>query len=541
MKDHGICKIMVNTCLILWVFAAAAVTQAQTVGTATNGDITAKGTGNLTVEGGTINGNDGAALTLNGTVVAVKKNTLSVPNAITLNSPETSSQYELKVDNRIWDGQDLRRLMIRPTDSSQKQSVAICDSGWSGNKGLVVKNQGLVGIGSVDDLSTMTLRDALTIGCWESMVMHEGGVKGIFFNSQLSADGTHLEYISNNPSRTKAPAGGIQMDYLNSMMLLWATQAKGSGQTVSGCRGVVIDADSGMVGLNHGLTRPIAPLDLNGEMIFRNCQDTPGQQGYAMIWADYEGKLHARDSTGDITTFSPHDDPRVVDPQAQTSFGDTAVNLPFSFKQENVYTGKGEVIDMAKLVKWAEAKMKTEMGAKAGQLIYGYDLPEAKVTSEDDREIAIVLSELQSMPAVKVAVGADSKIPPQALEEVDEMRMQTKVIEIPEKKVDFEAGRIVTVMRKTEATTQVRTGRKVKRFREGWSFNDGELYRRPTVDDLDLDALAKKHPRLPQWVRNRMSNRKLSSGQSLSGLVDEIKNRLAGAQSVRSATVATAE
>jgi hypothetical protein len=193
---------------------------------------------------------------------------------------------------------------------------------------------------------------------------------------------------------------------------------------------------------------------------------------------------------------------------------------------QNPLIGKGEVIDMAKMVRYVEGKMKTEVGDKAGQLIYSYDLPTSECLTVEQFEAQKVLAELQAMPAIKVALGADGKIPDQALTDVDETSGVTTMARVPERTVDFKVGRVITVQRLKPVLKQVPTGRRIRAFKANWWFSDGELYRKPTVNDLDINALLARDPKLPAWVQERLRSTQQTT-QSVSSLVEELKKRLA--------------
>ena len=68
-------------------------------------------------------------------------------------------------------------------------------------------------------------------------------------------------------------------------------------------------------------------------------------------------ELYARDSDGNATQLSSHASPHRVEPLAETSFDDPQTELPWSIHHGNSFIGKGTIVDMAKLVNWAEKKM----------------------------------------------------------------------------------------------------------------------------------------------------------------------------------------
>ena len=398
---------------------------------------------------------------------------------------------------------------------------------------MTMDKNGAVAFGNINSFKDRTLLDRAYFGEYESMVFHDGGTKGLIFNCEYNSSQNALQYISNYGRDSSA--GGMLMDYWRGYMTLWMMAPGSAGTLLQDDwqvtrRGITIDSD-GKVGVHFGpYIGPTAELDVDGAI------RVSGGYYSGMISVN-DGALWATDYYGNNTVFSPHTDPRQIAPQAQTSFADSSVALPFSFHHKNDFIGKGQVIDMAKAVKYLDQKMRAEMGEQAGKIVFEYDLPKAECKAREDYDVQVVMDELRMMRPIKVDVGADGKIPPAALVEVDEKVNTTKVEEVVEKKVDFAAGRIVKVKRKMTRNVTVPTGRKVRQFRKGWSFENGELHRQPTVNDIDVDAILRKHPKLPQWIVDRISSGR-KSAQSVSFLIEEIKKRLAEMDGNKSAEVA---
>lgn len=429
----------------------------------------------------------------------------------------------------------LNRLMIKANPDAWtviSNNYGSSDPTGVAASGMTIDKNGAVAFGNISCFAGRTLLDRVYFGEKESMVFHDGGTKGLIFNCEYDAQDQLLKYISNNGG--PAAAGGLFLDYARKLMTLWMVDQGSAGSFVSDDerQGITIDKN-GQVSVHYGpYYLPDAALDVCGALRLTNSED----YSVGMIRVMY-GSLWASDCNGNYTVFSPHTDPRQIAPQAQTSFADQSVALPFSFHHKNEYLGKGQVIDMSKAIKYLDQKMRAEMGEQAGKIVFEYDLPKTECKTRDDYDVQVVMDELRMMKPVKVAVDKDGRIPPEALIEVNEIVNSTRVDEVEEKKVDFEAGRIMKVKRKMTRNVAVPTGRKVRQFRPGWSFENGELYRQPTVNDIDVTAILRKHPKLPQWIVDRIgSGRK--SAQSVSGLVDEIKKRLAEMEGHKSAEVA---
>lgn len=252
--------------------------------------------------------------------------------------------------------------------------------------------------------------------------------------------------------------------------------------------------------------------------------DPPGSYSGAGVYVAY-GTTHNR--------ISSHADPRGVDPQAVTSFGDPSVQLPFSFSHWDTVVGKGQVVDMAKMVAWVEKKMQAEQGEQNGRLVFNYDLPaNLRVSLEDynkklaEDQAAAVIQKLDSMPLIKVNVGGDGKIPAEAFESVPVYTTVTRKVTKKVKEVNCDTMQLVAVDREEEVKEQVATGQTKRQLRKDWRLIDGELYRRPTVNDIDVDAVVKECPKLPAWILERIKSGKQVS-MDVKTLSEQIRKILA--------------
>lgn len=440
---------------------------------------------------------------------------------------------------RIYSDATHRRLVIQANPSNDPENpaavnrVAISNSwGYGAMHGVMVDEKGRVAVGNIDDLGGRSLKDRLYVGATESMVFHDGGNKALLFNAEYTEGDPWFRYISNYSQRTSSPAAGLMLDYVWNYLQLWIATPGTAGSLISDTQGITMNT-SGYVGINVGrYTDPRSALEVNGDITLTNGQS----YGSAQISMS-DGAIWAKDGASNQTVISPHFDPRQIDPKAQTSFGDISVKLPFSFYHKNPYIGKGEVVDMAKVVKYIEGKMKAELGEAAGQVIFSYDLPPAERKAEADYEVELVMDELRRMGPIKVEVGEDGKLPEKAMVSVDEMRTETRMVELEEKQLDLGAGRIVKVKRQIKRNVQAPTGRKIRQLAKGWSFERGALYRKPTLEDLNVDQILQRHPKLPQWVVERMRSGS-PSAQSVSELMEEIKKRLAEAETMKPSVVA---
>lgn len=362
-------------------------------------------------------------------------------------------------------------------------------------------------------------RELFQIGVGNGITFHNGISKIIGFNMYVDT--------STSPSVKRHLAAGssgqVMLDNTLNRLLLYTASSGAQDATATMVPGISINTETGNVGIKTQDPASYAALDVNGSIHFqpRTNQPTDPYVLYA-----YSGNLWANNSSGTSHQISSHYDPREVEPQAQTSFSDPTVVLPYSIHHENNFIGKGAVIDMTKMVAYIERKMQSELGAEAGRLVFVYDLPKEQCKTVDEAEIDRVMEDLQKTPPIKVAIGTDGSIPPEALEEVDEMIETPRTITDSDEKIDFKSRRVIKVDRLKTIVDKVKTGKKTTRLKIGWTFSKEKGLCRPaTLDDLDLDKIASKHPALPQWVLDRVKGGKQTK-QSLSSLVEDIKKKM---------------
>ncbi|MCB2157046.1 hypothetical protein KQI84_19385 [bacterium] len=216
------------------------------------------------------------------------------------------------------------------------------------------------------------------------------------------------------------------------------------------------------------------------------------------------------DSAGNTTQLSSHATPfggtssRSTRSGFVSSFDDPTVDLPWSFHHANRLTGDAAVVDMAKLVQWVEQKMQEENSS--AQLVYEYQLPEEKMISKEDWEVQAFLEaaerELAKAPWILVSLESGNVIPAEAYESIPEY----ETTEIEETYTDFiidDATMTIVPVTKTRIVNQeVPTGAMVNRLKSNYVLRDGQLYRRRTIDDLDLTTIA--IPELPAWIDSRI-------------------------------------
>jgi hypothetical protein len=156
--------------------------------------------------------------------------------------------------------------------------------------------------------------------------------------------------------------------------------------------------------------------------------------------------------------------------------------------------------------------MKSELGDAAGKLIYDYDLPTSEVLTLEQWEQAVananarkIRAALAAAPWIEAALGPAGEIPPGAVEEVPETQIVTHTVTVTEKELGLDTMSVVDVSREREVTEQVPTGNVKRQLKPDWKFEDGKMYGRPTVEDLELDAILGLPKQLPRWIRDRVT------------------------------------
>lgn len=413
--------------------------------------------------------------------------------------------------------------------------LALTNSGENGYQGIKIDKLGAVGIGQVDLLGAGLnglLQAPFQFTNIEPLFFWNGGDgKRILFNTTFvyneQTEVWEPIYISNLSGRTSSSAAMLTVNHEHNVMTMEVAQPGSANNVATMKAGLTISMAASTLG-NVGIKLPFNQpaqhaLDVMGEIGFRN--GSPNYEYLGGFYADYEDTgIHARDRYGNNTQLSSHFDPTEIDAQAKTSFNDSKIALPYSFHHENEYIGKGQVIDMAKLVNFVEQKMKDELGDEDGKIVFDYDLDPKKVKTLDERRIELALNELSSMPLIKVDIPDDGTLPAEAIVEVDEYKDEQQTKKIKERKLDLASRKVVTVEKEVAATVKVKTGKKVNQLKAGWQFSDGQLYREPTVADLDMTKFDAKYPDLPDWVKSRMKKGQQTS-LSMSQFIAEIKNR----------------
>jgi hypothetical protein len=282
-----------------------------------------------------------------------------------------------------------------------------------------------------------------------------------------------------------------------------------AGDFTAPTNGLLVEGSVGIGSLLDANTK----LEVDGIVRLKDTESPDPLNQYAVAGTSYlrsdEGALCAGDEEGNETQLSTHMDPRTFVPEAVTSFADPSVEYPFSFHHRNVLLGKGQVVDMAKLVKVVNQISQNMYGPQAGQLIFTYDLPESqKVTAEQYAAAQLdnlVNLDLAANPWVEVALGPDGAIPAEALDQVEIMEpvvTGTRIVAKPS--LDLANGRVIMVEEEEEVKEMASTGQFKTQFKAGYDYRAGKVYRKRTADDVDKAALAAKIKDLPQWILDRV-------------------------------------
>jgi hypothetical protein len=248
--------------------------------------------------------------------------------------------------------------------------------------------------------------------------------------------------------------------------------------------------------------------------------------------ATTETAVYVKDIVNGLATrLNSHADPRNVNADARTSFADPDVELPFSFQHKSELLGRGAIIDMSKLVRYVENKMQEELGDEEGRVVFAYDLPsnqrqsvealEASMLNHQAKKVSEKISELPWIP-----VQTGRSIPEEATEIYEEARYVRETITITEDVLDFESMKIVNQPRQKEVVRRIPTGRRLKRLRNDWKFENGQLCRRPTAADVDLNKIIDSLPEVSPWIKDRLLQR-AAEGESLLQSINEIREALA--------------
>ena len=96
--------------------------------------------------------------------------------------------------------------------------------------------------------------------------------------------------------------------------------------------------------------------------------------------------------------------------------------------------------------------------------------------------------------------------------------------------------KIVTVQQVVTVRVPTKTGRSIKTLKSNYRFSDGGLYRRPTVNDVDVDQMIRElsartdNRGIARWVLDRLDDTSGTTRTS-SSLVEDVKGVLASRSS----------
>lgn len=269
--------------------------------------------------------------------------------------------------------------------------------------------------------------------------------------------------------------------------------------------------EQGSVGIN--ISDPQEALHMDGAIRLEEQPNSPTPAiGAGYIVAEDVGgdtRLLAYDDVANGSIISSHTDPSAfVNNSITTSFEDSGIVLPWSFHHFNRVVGKGTVVDMARLVQWAEGKMIAELGAMEGTVLHNYDLPTEKVIdleyAEASRLYHSATRRLERLPWIEVPLSTGDQIPDDAWEEIPETLSVLEERVLVEKAIDWETLRVIETSRTVRESVERETGRNIRRLRNGYHFIDGVLYRKPTLDDIELMSI--EGFKLPEWIRTRTAS-----------------------------------
>lgn len=316
----------------------------------------------------------------------------------------------------------------------------------------------------------------------------------------------------------------------------------------------LVISNAGNVGIGIQANFPRARLDVDGIIEMRGQDDytthtmpsiIPSDAGIIFASKNNLASSHTLWGSGanagifvkygtTTSRLTSHADPRDLDPSAVTSFSDRSVEMPFSFYHMDNLVGKEQVVDMAKALAWVEKKMQSEMGNKAGRVFYSHDLPADRCLTLDqynkeqsDNQVSLVLEKLDNLPWIKVRLEGDGNIPVEAFEEVPIVQTVMQKVVKKVKTVDSDAMRVVTMDRIETVPVVVPTGKTKRQLRPNWKLTEeGDLLRKPTASDVNLDTLIKDAPQLPQWVKDRIKSGRAAS-LDIKTLSEQIRQILA--------------
>jgi hypothetical protein len=360
-----------------------------------------------------------------------------------------------------------------------------------------------------------------------------GGYTPAILGSNTSNEGTGVEGIGYNA------VTGIANNAANSAALV-GTQTNSQGYCIYASNGNnVFNVSATNPGYSYfgqkvgiGISPTTYGLEVSGGicLVDQSTAPTLSKKTWGgLFYANNSAAIFVEDSGYTSTQLSSHKDPIDIDPQAQTSFADPTVILPFSFHHFNTLLGVGQDVDMSKMVAWIEKKMQTELGNQAGQLTYTYNLPTSQCLTvaqwqQDmiEAQTAKALGQLQVMPWIKMTLGPNGEVPAEAYESVPEMNIVMQKMTIAQKILDVHSMTVKTVNVQKVMPQEVATGKTTNRLKENYMFKDGDIYRKPTVNDINLNALNANYPQLPQWILTRIKNGQ-SANVSVSEMIKQVR------------------
>jgi hypothetical protein len=295
---------------------------------------------------------------------------------------------------------------------------------------------------------------------------------------------------------------------------------------------VIMDYESGNVGINLPLAYsvPRQALEVNGVLRLNQVSTAPTDPGSGACLYAYSDGTHTRlyviDGEDNHTLLSSHTSPRKVNPNARTSFDDLNIELPWSFHHKNTLIGKGAIVDIAKAMKWIEEKMQDELGQDEGQLFNYYDLPQEEISSVDqffeNQVDSLIQQRIAELGPVEVKLRGNGSIPDECFEMVEKTTLKEVEKEIEVKEIDFQSKKVVSVKKNVTTTEQIGTGEFESQLKEGYTFEDGKVYRQPTIDDIDISP--EDIPALSDWIANRANTN--SNNQSVDeATIEQIKSK----------------
>ena len=234
-----------------------------------------------------------------------------------------------------------------------------------------------------------------------------------------------------------------------------------------------IDASTDKIGVKT--SGPNEALTINGAVSLMEGPTINEEDDFAKFYAKEVSwtEMYVVDGNANHTLLSSHADPRDFDPDAEASFGDLSIPLPFSFKHSNAYLGKGAVVDLAAVVAEVERLSGRDFTVE-------YDLP-----PEELRDIANKLPEIE-IPIEEAWESVEITVPATTTQ----YAYNLDTLEV----TSYEA--------QDEKADPVGTGQFERRLKPGVRFDEttGTFHRLRTGEEITPDLV----PRLPRWIVERL-------------------------------------